>query len=101
MCVKQYPHIWGWAGSKKPTKTLSGSGSLKSSAIKTLPWSCPGTRVEDSWITGTRRTTYRVYFGEDSENIVLILYGGDKSNQDRDIANAKSYWEEYKSRAKS
>jgi putative addiction module killer protein len=44
---------------------------------------------------------YRVYFGEDSEHIVLILCGGDKSTQGRDIANAKSYWEEYKSRAKS
>jgi putative addiction module killer protein len=44
---------------------------------------------------------YRVYFGEDAENIVVILCGGDKSTQSRDIANAKTYWEEYKSRAKS
>jgi putative addiction module killer protein len=44
---------------------------------------------------------YRVYFGEDAGNIILILCGGDKSTQSRNITNAKSYWKEYKSRAKS
>lgn len=44
---------------------------------------------------------YRVYFGEDAGNIVVILCGGDKSSQDRDIENAKAYWQEYKSRAKT
>jgi putative addiction module killer protein len=42
-----------------------------------------------------------VYFGEDVENIVIILCGGDKGTQNRDIANAKAYWKEYKSRAES
>jgi hypothetical protein len=35
---------------------------------------------------------YRVYFGEDAGNIVVILFGGDKSSQDSDIENAKAYW---------
>ncbi len=39
---------------------------------------------------------YRVYFGEDAGNIVVILCGGDKSSQDSDIENAKAYWQEYK-----
>jgi putative addiction module killer protein len=38
---------------------------------------------------------YRVYFGEDHGNIVLLLCGGDKDSQDRDIERAKSYWKEY------
>jgi putative addiction module killer protein len=38
---------------------------------------------------------YRVYFGEDAGNIVVILFGGDKSSQDSDIENAKAYWQEY------
>lgn len=42
---------------------------------------------------------YRVYFGEDAENIVVILCGGDKDSQSRDIEDAKVYWKEYKSRA--
>lgn len=38
---------------------------------------------------------YRVYFGEDAENIVVLLCGGDKSSQKRDISTAKEYWKEY------
>jgi putative addiction module killer protein len=34
-----------------------------------------------------------VYFGEDAENIVIILCGGDKTSQDPDIENAKAYWQ--------
>ncbi|AFY71942.1 addiction module killer protein (plasmid) [Thalassoporum mexicanum PCC 7367] len=39
---------------------------------------------------------YRVYFGEDKENIIILLCGGDKSSQKQDIKNAKAYWQEYK-----
>ena len=39
---------------------------------------------------------YRVYFGEDEENIVVLLCGGDKSTQDKDIKNAKLYWKDFK-----
>jgi putative addiction module killer protein len=41
---------------------------------------------------------YRVYFGLDGENIVLLLCGGDKSTQVRDIESAKDYWREYQQR---
>jgi putative addiction module killer protein len=44
---------------------------------------------------------YRVYFGEDAGNIVVILCGGDKASQSRDIEAAKDYWKEYKSRAQT
>ena len=39
---------------------------------------------------------YRVYFGEVDNTIILLLCGGDKSSQDRDIERAKVYWQEYK-----
>lgn len=39
---------------------------------------------------------YRVYFGEVDRTIVLLLCGGDKSSQTRDIARAKTYWRAYK-----
>jgi putative addiction module killer protein len=32
---------------------------------------------------------YRVYFVQDGEQIVILLCGGDKSTQDKDIASAK------------
>ena len=39
---------------------------------------------------------YRIYFGEVNNTIVLLLCGGDKSSQARDIEHAKTYWREYK-----
>jgi putative addiction module killer protein len=38
---------------------------------------------------------YRVYFGEDADNIVVLLTGGDKRSQQKDIKQAKAYWREY------
>ncbi|MCB9983653.1 MAG: type II toxin-antitoxin system RelE/ParE family toxin [Rhodospirillales bacterium] len=40
---------------------------------------------------------YRVYFGEEADHIIVLLCGGDKSTQDKDIKTAKEYWKEYKS----
>src|SRR5438874_1299655 len=39
---------------------------------------------------------YRVYFGQDGAELVILLCGGDKSTQDADIRKAKTYWTQYK-----
>jgi putative addiction module killer protein len=39
---------------------------------------------------------YRAYFAEDGPLIVLLLMGGDKSTQAKDIKTAKKYWNEYR-----
>jgi len=41
---------------------------------------------------------YRLYYGRDGNQVVILLCGGDKSTQDKDIANAKNYWADYKAR---
>lgn len=41
---------------------------------------------------------YRVYFGKDGERVVILLGGGAKKRQQRDIENALSHWEDYKRR---
>ena len=41
---------------------------------------------------------YRIYFGEDGDKIVVLLIGGDKSTQNKDIKKAKDYWKNYKER---
>ena len=38
---------------------------------------------------------YRIYFAEDGETIVVLLCGGDKDSQRRDIQQAQAYWQEY------
>lgn len=41
---------------------------------------------------------YRVYFGKDSETLVILLGGGTKKRQQRDINAALANWQDYKRR---
>jgi len=41
---------------------------------------------------------YRVYYGELDNTLVLLLCGGDKSSQKKDVKKAKVYWRDYISR---
>jgi putative addiction module killer protein len=43
---------------------------------------------------------YRVYFGRDGETLVILLTGGTKQRQPRDIARAKELWTDYNRRRK-
>ena len=38
---------------------------------------------------------YRVYYGSIDSKIVLLLCGGDKHSQERDIRKATEYWQDY------
>ena len=44
---------------------------------------------------------YRVYYGLDKKTVVLLLLGGDKSSQKKDITQARTYWEDHKRRKKN
>ena len=41
---------------------------------------------------------YRVYFGKDGEELVILLGGGTKKRQQSDIALAQARWDHYKRR---
>ncbi len=41
---------------------------------------------------------YRLYFGRDGNVLVILLTGGTKKRQQRDIETAKALWAEYKRR---
>jgi putative addiction module killer protein len=41
---------------------------------------------------------YRVYFGRDGDVLVILLTGGTKQRQQRDIEAAKTQWMDYKRR---
>jgi putative addiction module killer protein len=38
---------------------------------------------------------FRVYFGQDGDSLIILLVGGDKSSQDKDIGLAQVYWTDY------
>jgi putative addiction module killer protein len=42
-----------------------------------------------------------VYFGRDGDVLVILLTGGTKKRQQRDIERAKEMWADYKRRRKS
>ena len=41
---------------------------------------------------------YRIYFGKDGDKLVILLAGGTKKRQSRDIGAAQKYWKDYKRR---
>ena len=38
---------------------------------------------------------YRIYLGQDGNDLVILLIAGDKSSQTEDIRRAKEYWRDY------
>ena len=44
---------------------------------------------------------YRIDFGRDGEALVVLLGGGSKKTQQRDIPRAEGMWSEYKHRKKA
>jgi putative addiction module killer protein len=41
---------------------------------------------------------YRIYFGNDGGRLIVLLGGGTKKRQQRDIESAKALWRNYKNR---
>jgi putative addiction module killer protein len=42
---------------------------------------------------------YRVYYAQDGVTLILLLCGGIKRTQDKDIEKAHAYWKDYKARS--
>jgi putative addiction module killer protein len=43
---------------------------------------------------------YRVYLGRDGDRLVILVGGGTKKRQQRDIASAQERWADYKKRSR-
>ena len=60
--------------------------------------------IADAKVKGVRERRidfgpgYRVYFGRDGEKLVILLTGGNKKSQKRDVSKALEYWKDYKAR---
>ena len=39
---------------------------------------------------------YRIYFGRDGDALIILLGGGTKARQQRDIEDARQLWQEYR-----
>jgi putative addiction module killer protein len=38
---------------------------------------------------------YRIYFGKGGDSIIVLLIGGDKGTQSKDISPAQRFWRSY------
>ena len=43
---------------------------------------------------------YRIYFAQDGQKLVILLVGGTKKRQQKDIEKAQALWADYKARKK-
>ncbi|WP_258162750.1 addiction module killer protein [Rhizobium sp. TH2] len=41
---------------------------------------------------------YRIYFGYEGKELIILVAGGSKARQQNDIAEAQSRWRDYKQR---
>ena len=39
---------------------------------------------------------YRIYFGRDGDTLIVLLCGGTKERQQKDIEDARDLWQEYR-----
>lgn len=44
---------------------------------------------------------YRIYFGMDGPTLIILLGGGTKNRQQRDVESARTLWREYKLRKRT
>lgn len=44
---------------------------------------------------------YRLYFAQHQDTLVILLCGGDKRTQTKDIERAHAYWKDFKTRSRS
>lgn len=81
------------AAAVKATTALERLAQGNKSAIKSVGQGVSEYRIDFG-------PGYRIYFGKDGEQLIILLGGGSKKRQDQDIAEAKDAWQEYKKRKK-
>lgn len=75
--------VFGTVAHAKPS--LSGSGAYPSDW-----WRSVGKGVRELRIWEGRG--YRLYYGRKGKTVIILLCGGDKSSQTRDIERVMTYW---------
>ncbi|GAB5407153.1 MAG: hypothetical protein Aurels2KO_53840 [Aureliella sp.] len=101
--IKQYVTETGVSPFALWTETLSDEALIRvQTAIARIEQGNKGDVKPVGEGVSERRITfgpgYRVYFGQDGADLVLLLIGGTKTRQQQDISKAQEYWADYKRR---
>lgn len=78
----------------KVTTYLSRIEAGNTSSLKSLGGGIYESRID--WGPG-----YRIYLGQEGRQLIILLGGGTKKQQRKDISAAKELWKEYKQRQKA
>ncbi len=71
----------------RPDSAGADYGAYQASGIRTF-WRCQIGWKRDQRNADFSRPGYRIYFGRKAETLVILLCGGDKDSQARDIIRA-------------
>ena len=85
-----FDHLDGPAATKI-TAALDRMGRDILSSVKGVGAGVPEYRIDSG-------PGYRIYFGDDGNTLIVLLGGGTKKRQQRDIETAKGFWRDYRSR---
>lgn len=69
---------WGWVTSVMPRVSVAACRSFASTTVL---------------------DTVFIYYGQVGKHVVLLLCGGTKQSQSRDIDQAQQYWRDYRNRS--
>ena len=93
----------GWMLAASPRRLLDGQAAVKITAAldrmgRNILSSAKGV---GGGVLGYRIDSgpgYRIYFGRDGDTMIVLLGGGTKRRQQRDIETARGFWRDYRRR---
>lgn len=105
MKVEQYQDLNGRSIFEKWFETLDTQTALMVNTVLTRMMHGNNSNIKSVGGGVYERTIdhgpgYRIYFGKEGLDIVILLCGGSKRAQQKDIDKAKLLWKEYKERRK-
>ncbi len=99
--AREITEAWEWWQANRPAASEALEQELRRGLALIAQQPNIGPRARNAGLEGVRRVPgYRLYFGRDGDTLVILLAGGTKKRQSRDVEDAKQRWDDYIRRKK-